>query len=197
MPCPAITYCVGIPEEHRKTAARLYDEAFGSKFRVAVPDERDRLEILTRGLRLAHGIAALSGNHLVGLAGFHCPAGSLTGGMTWRELTSVLGPLRGVVAGVVLSLFTRRSRPGELLMDGIAVSPEVRGQGIGTGLLQAVCQQARSMGFTAVRLDVVDANPKARQLYARNGFAVVRTRRFGFLRWLIGFGAAETMVKRV
>jgi ribosomal protein S18 acetylase RimI-like enzyme len=197
MSAPVIMYRVGIPEEHRRTAARLYGQAFGSKFRVAVPDERKRLEILATGLQLPHSIAALSDNQLVGLAGFHGPEGSLTEGMTWRVLMGVLGPIRGVVAGVVLFLFMRRSRPGELLMDGIAVSPQVRGHGIGTGLLEAVCQEARSLGLEAVRLDVVDTNPRARNLYLRTGFVVVRSRRFGCLRWLLGFGPADTMVRQL
>ncbi len=47
-----------------------------------------------------------------------------------------------------LAPLERREEPGTLLMDGIAVA--------------AVCEHARSLGRTGVRLDVVDTNPRAR-----------------------------------
>ena len=97
---------------------------------------------------------------------------------------------------VLFHLFWRRHRPDELLMDGIAVHAEMRGQGIGTRLLEAVLDFARSHGYNSVRLDVVDTNPGARRLYERMGFVVVRTREYPYLRSL-GFSAVTTMVKRL
>jgi ribosomal protein S18 acetylase RimI-like enzyme len=191
-----VTFRQGIPREHLTRAAALYDQAFGGKFQAVVPDRARRIEVLKRGLDMSHGVAALSGDQLVGLAGYHTPSGSLTGGITWRVLIEVLGPVQGSLAAMVLALFIRHSSPRELLMDGIAVEPEMRGQGVGTGLLDAVANVASEMGLEAVRLDVIDTNPRAKQLYMRNGFAVVCTRRFEVLRWLLGFGAADTMIRR-
>jgi GNAT superfamily N-acetyltransferase len=111
MSAPVIPYRAGIPEEHRQTAARLHDQAFGSKFRVAVPDERKRLEILARGL-----------------------------------------------------------------MDGIAVSPQMRGHGIGTGLLEAVCQEARSLGC---RERAAKNAPSVRNRSGRSGSVTARGRATG------------------
>ena len=192
---PTVIFRQGIPDEHLARAAELYEQAFGNKFRVVVPSQASRIEILHRGLNPVHAIAALEDGQLVGLAGYHTPRGSLTGGITWRVLLKVLGAVRGSLAAMLFALFIRKPGPGELLMDGIAVAPQLRGQGIGTGLLDAVTQVSRELGLEAVRLEVIDTNPRAKQLYLKNGFKVVRTRKFEFLRQLLGFGAADTMVR--
>lgn len=59
----------------------------------------------------------------------------------------------------------------ELRVMDIALVPELRGQGRGTALLQAVMAVAAQAG-TAVRLHVEQFNP-ARRLYARLGFGLV------------------------
>jgi hypothetical protein len=56
---------------------------------------------------------------------------------------------------------------------------------------------AREKGLNSVYLDVIDTNLRAKQLYGRNGVEVTRERQFEWRRGLLGFGAAETMVRRV
>ena len=82
-------------------------------------------------------------------------------------------------------------------MDGIAVHKDYRGLGIGSQLLNGVVNHAREHGFATVRLDVIETNPGAKRLYERSGFIPVRTERFPYLRWLLGFGAATTMEFRI
>ena len=50
------------------------------------------------------------------------------------------------------------------------VSPEVRGQGVGEALIDAVVEWARVSGARRVLLDVGDHNQPAIALYARKGF---------------------------
>ena len=50
------------------------------------------------------------------------------------------------------------------------VSLEVRGQGVGEGLIDAVVEWARNSGARRVLLDVGDHNQAAIALYARKGF---------------------------
>ena len=80
-------------------------------------------------------------------------------------------------------------------MDGIAVAPDMRGQGIGARLLDLITDYAADQQFETIRLDVVDTNPQARKLYERKGFVATKTEQFEWLRWLLGFGAVTTMVK--
>ena len=187
----------GTPERFRDEAALLYDAAFGAKFAVAIPSRERRLRLVAETFQLEHSIAAVCDDRLVGIAGYSGSDGSLTGGIEYDVLLKQLGFFGGHRATLIFALYERKSRSGELLMDGISVHPDARGQGVGSRLLEAVAEHAAENGFDRIRLDVIDTNPRARQLYERRGFAAIRTEHFGYLRWLLGFGASTTMERRV
>ncbi len=197
MPEHQIEYVRGLPESLRQEAAQLYDAAFGAKIAVAVRRPAARIDLISKSLLPPFAIAAISNNRLVGIAGFHTSAGSLTGGMNYKQLISNLGLFQGNWAALVFSLYERKPSPNELLMDGIAVIPQMRGQGIGARLLSELNTFARQQGYNKIRLDVIDTNPAAKRLYENNGFVAINTERFGYLRWLLGFGASTTMVRCV
>ena len=67
--------------------------------------------------------------------------------------------------------------------------------GVGTRLLAALYDEAAERGYRSVRLDVVDANWRARALYERQGFVATRTESLGMLRFLFGFASSTTMVR--
>lgn len=75
--------------------------------------------------------------------------------MRMRGLRRRLGLLRALKAALLPGLMERAPRPGELLMDGIAVAPDHRGQGTGTGPLEALRDFARRNGYARIRLDVI------------------------------------------
>lgn len=192
-----IRYRIGLPERFRAGAAALYDEAFGEKFALAVRCDEDRRRLLHECLMPDYAIVALAENRLIGIAGVHTPEGSLTGGVGYGRLISLLGFVRGNWAALVFSLYERTPAPGELVMDGVAVHAEARGQGVGGRLLDEVAEYAAARGFGRVRLDVIDTNPKARKLYELKGFRATKTERFPWLRWLLKFGASTTMELRL
>lgn len=188
-----ITIQQGFPDELRHSAAELYDAAFGAKLSIAMPNTASRISVLKKAIDPSYSFVAMSDGQLVGIAGFKTVHGSLTSGISFRLLKNTLGLLGAARAILVLSLFIRKLTDGQLLMDGIAVSPKMRGGGIGTKLLHRLKQYARNEGYRSLRLDVIDTNPAARRLYERDGFVPVRTERFAYLRWLLGFGAAIQM----
>ncbi len=192
-----IGYGIGLAETQRERAAQIYDEAFGAKFSLAIKSRRVREDVLRRAFVGKFGVTASAGQVLVGLAGFHTPAGSFTGGIGAGRLLARLGVFRGLWAIAVFGLYARTPAPGELVMDGIAVHEDYRGQGIGSRLLHEIVNYARGNGFKTVRLDVIDINPGARRLYERRGFVAVRTEHFPWLRWLLGFGGSTTMEFRI
>lgn len=53
----------------------------------------------------------------------------------------------------------------------ITLLPSVRGQGIGTGIIEAVASAARGRGAREVTLSVLFSNVAAQRLYKRLGFA--------------------------
>lgn len=193
-----ITFQQGFPDSQLDTAVSLYDVAFGAKLGVAIPSEEKRNAFMRQSLLPDYAISAMDGEKLVGLAGFHTAEGSLTGGFMdgmagYRQFISQLGLLRGHWAMLILSLYERKADEGQLLMDGISVDPQYRGQGIGGRLLEEIVRYARENGYNSVRLDVIDTNPRAQKLYERKGFKAVKTDKFGFLRPLLGFGGSTTM----
>lgn len=58
----------------------------------------------------------------------------------------------------------------------LAVRPAARRRGIGRGLLAAALQAAAEAGAARLLLEVAEANPAARSLYAAAGFAPVGRR---------------------
>lgn len=184
----------GFSSTQLMAAVDVYDAAFGGKVGLAIPEEARRRAVLRRVLAPEFALAALRDGELVGLLGFHDVGGSFTGGGGWEDLREELGLLDSARAAIVLSMFERKPTAGQLLLDGIAVPPEARGQGIGSRLIDGVLAYARERGLESVRLDVIDTNEGARRLYERKGFEATHTERFEWLRGTLGFGATTTMV---
>ncbi len=122
-----ITYSLGFSEPLRADAAVIYDQAFGAKIGLAIPNRDKRISLFAEWLLPNFAFAALINDELVGLAGFHTPDGSLTGGVTGRSLLAKLGWIRGLWAMYLLSLYERTPDDGQLVMDGIAVRDDMRG----------------------------------------------------------------------
>jgi len=62
---------------------------------------------------------------------------------------------------------------GEIYIDFIATNPEYRSTGIGTKLIEFV---RSDLGYRTIKLDVMTKNPRAKKLYERTGFKVVKTK---------------------
>lgn len=79
-------------------------------------------------------------------------------------VTFILGD-RGIVAG-------RRDADDALVVHLMAMwlHPEDRGSGAADTLVAAILAWARTEGATVVRLEVMQANMRARRFYERNGF---------------------------
>jgi ribosomal protein S18 acetylase RimI-like enzyme len=186
----------GLPDHFRQEAALLYWQAFGPKLGRVLGPDRLALVYLQRVMRADHCLTAYdTEGALVGLAGFKTPKGSFAGGST-DDLRAVYGPIGGRWRTRVLQLLGNDGDTERFLLDGLCVSDSVRGQGVGTALLEAIVEEGRRRGYGAVRLDVVDTNERARALYERRGFVVDRTEAIGPLRLIFGFNAAHTMIRQ-
>ena len=64
---------------------------------------------------------------------------------------------------------------GELA--NIAVRPDLRGRGIGSGLLGRILKVAEESGVRSLYLEVRESNELARQMYARRGFHEIGVRK--------------------
>ena len=61
---------------------------------------------------------------------------------------------------------------GDFYLPAIAIDKELRGQGIGSALIDAIEDQARTGGSTRLALDVSAKNQAARKFYDRHGLTV-------------------------
>ena len=62
---------------------------------------------------------------------------------------------------------------GDFYILAVAVDKELRGEGIGSALMDAMEERARETGSTRLSLDVAARNESARRLYERRGMAVI------------------------
>lgn len=187
----------GFPADQRSKAAAMFWEAFRGKLHRLLGPEAKALHFIEAVLDASHAIGAVrQDGALIGVAGFKTADGAFVGG-DFAELRSVFGWIGGLWRAGALSLLERPLQRDTLTMDGIMVSAEARGQGVGSALLSAVKAKAVELGCKRVRLDVIDANIRARALYERHGFVARRTEKLGPLRHIVGFRVSTTMVFNV
>ncbi len=183
----------GIRLEHITPAVQFFWEAFHYKLGSTLGPPDKAQDFLTSVITPEFAISAIDADGaLLGVAGFKTETGSFVGG-TLRDLQSVYGLWGGLWRGLTLSILERDTKGSELLMDGIFVSESARGQGVGQALLHAIVQEAQKRDLAYVRLDVIDTNPRAKQLYERFGFRTTKNRRLGPLRHIFKFRSATTM----
>ena len=189
-----ITITPGFSEAERPVAAQLYWQAFGGKLgKVLGPPTRGETffrRVMNPDFAL---VARDNDGHMLGLAGFKTREGSLAQGGQ-RDLMAVYGVIGAFWRAVLLAPLERAVEHDTLLMDGICVSSEARGRGVGTLLLDAIKAEAAARGLSHVRLDVIDSNPRARALYERQGFVTTGEEQTGPLKYVFGFARATTMV---
>jgi GNAT superfamily N-acetyltransferase len=185
----------GFTPADRPRVARLYWDAFGPKLgRVMGPGAR-ALAFFEAALDPSHAICARGPDGaLLGVAGFKTAQGALVGG-SLPTLAGSYGWPGALWRFALLAALERDTENTRFLLDGIFVAPDSRGQGVGTALLSAIAQEGRRRGYAELRLDVIDANHRARALYEREGFHAVGAQSIGPLRHVFGFRSATTMVR--
>jgi ribosomal protein S18 acetylase RimI-like enzyme len=186
---------VGLPDRLRADAVQLYTEAFRRKANFLFGSRAHTSAVLQSDLAADQVLIAVQEDRLVGLAGIQ--HGRPFVDLHFKTYVRVFGWFTAVWRYVLLIGFHRAARPGELVMNGIAVDAKARGQGVGTKLLHGVIEFAQEHGYQTVRLDVVDTNPRARQLYERLGFVATKTQRHPQAQRVMGFSASTTMIKHI
>ncbi len=166
-----MTIKLGFNEKDRIVVAQLYAEAFKKKFENLIGDEAVVSMLLKKGLNPDYCLTCYDDQQLVGLAGFHVGRSALVN-LTFSNFIEQFGFFKGLTKGLIAAIiFYRKTQPkDELLMDGIAVHENFRGQGIGSQLFDQLFEWAKVNKYKAIHLDVIDENPKAKALYERLGF---------------------------
>jgi ribosomal protein S18 acetylase RimI-like enzyme len=185
-------------ESQRSQAGLILYEAFRRKLQPLTGDPARTIPLLGAALNLEMVMGALVDGQLLGVAGLHSHEGRYAQ-FDLHSAVAAHGPLYGIRAWAMLNLFGRGSGcpAGELRIAALAVDVAARGQGVGSRLLDAIFDKARREGLRAVRLEVVDTNTGARQLYERMGFRVVKTEHYPFVRNWLDFSGDYVMVRQL
>lgn len=189
----AFTITQGFESSERPIVAALYWEAFSTKLgRVMGPDHK-ALRFITQQLDPQFALVARdTDGKVLGVAGFKTSEGALIGG-GFTDLVRAYGWVSTLWRAPLLAMLERDLADDILLMDGICVEPAARGMGVGSALLDAILDTARARNLNAVRLDVINTNPRAKALYERKGFVNVGEEHLGPLSWIFGFRSSHKM----
>jgi ribosomal protein S18 acetylase RimI-like enzyme len=186
----------GFDEYQREQVALIYCHAFERKLTPLVGAADQAAPLIASDLNASCCFVAVDPSEAVlGVAGFQ-HAGQRLLNFRVQPLMAKYGWFSGLLHYMLAVIFERPADKQFLQMDGIAVSENARGSGVGTQLIDALVTFAGAHGYQGVRLDVVDTNPNARRLYERLGFVAQHSARYPFLR-SAGFESVTTMIKRV
>jgi ribosomal protein S18 acetylase RimI-like enzyme len=96
-----------------------------------------------------------------------------------RQILLCYGPVSTVpvlLNGLRLEKIIQPPPKKTFYLAHLGVAEGVRGEGIGTRLVEHLLKLGRSAGFDLAALDVAATNPQAQSLYERLGFSVVEER---------------------
>lgn len=116
---------------------------------------------------------------------FEAYAESLPVDLAYQDFAAELAGLPGKYAAPAGALLIARNAAGESLgcvalrpmqasrrceMKRLYVAPAGRGLGLGRALVEAICAEARRLGYGEIRLDTLPSMTEAISLYGRTGF---------------------------
>jgi ribosomal protein S18 acetylase RimI-like enzyme len=186
----------GFEEAQRNQVAQIYCKAFERKFTPLYGKLAETILMVGDDLNPACCFTAVDeAGQVLGVAGFQHRGGRFLH-VQRNTFVQKLGWLKGLFRYSLQLIFERPADKAFLQMDGIAVTEQARGLGVGSQLIASLTDFATQQGYSGVRLDVVNTNPHAQRLYERLGFVAMHTQDYPYLRSL-GFSQVTTMVKTV
>lgn len=193
-----IDYSEQLPNQFRASAVRLYLDAFQDKLIPILGNDGRAQDVLEKNLDKTQCIAAIYDQRLVGILAIQNNKSSFLN-PNLKTMIKIYGIPGGIFRMCALALLHHSTASDELYVDGIAVADEMRGNGIGSRLLDMLESIALSKGIRTISLEVVDTNKRAEALYRRLGFIVTKQRTIWPLNFFIKFPfkSASLMVKNI
>lgn len=189
-----------IPFKQKNRVASLFYRAFDKKFSAIwffANNELEAVRVLKKSIHFQDGFYALSDDEVIGFVGVE------RGERYYTQLNfgalmnvySMFGSVWRYLAYGIYRLFQGKTDKNTIHIDPIVVSSESRGMGVGTKLIEAVCDYAKQWNKKRVILEVVDTNPRAQKLYEKMGFQVVDEENTSLLTSRAGFDKVYHMEK--
>jgi predicted N-acetyltransferase YhbS len=174
MKIPSLQIHQGLHPAQLQRAAQFYFETFRQQINPILGAEARAIAFLCQAINPQCALTAQHEGEMVGLAGLRYD------GQQFLQLhlplfTRHFGWLLGRIRFCQAALFERPIPPGQLCLDNLTVAPAMRGQGVGTWLINAVVEFASQKGFEAVCIQVPNTAPAFYHLCRRLGFNYTET----------------------
>lgn len=164
-----MNYAYPLPEKFKTDALELFVSALCGKLPPPLRKGNRAIELFSKSMDTNFVIGAIGNGKLLGMLGFRtcdgCPMDASFG-----SLVSSLGLIDGIYSTIGCYFLDYRPAEDECYVDGIAVSSESRGMGVGTAMIGELEKIAARQNLRKLSLQVVDTNPRAQALYERIGF---------------------------
>jgi len=180
-----------LEDKEKSDISEIVFDSFEQKF-IAVSPKMSRekwagilKEILTYNL----GLYYKKDNKIQGVALL-----TLKKASTFSSFPKIIKHL-GLLKGILFCLFFVNPVKSvkEIKLDLIAVQSLSRGSGIGGHLLNYLIEFAKKKEYESIILEVVDTNPKAKNLYLRLGFKTIKSINTQLFTTKAGFKAYDIM----
>jgi len=191
-----VRYLDYLPDDCKASAARLYFKALKEKLEPILGSNGRAHEALAKNIAPDRCITAFCGDKLVGIMGIQTDKRGFVN-PSLRTMVRIYGVIGGILRMGGLAVLHHPVGSDEFYVDGVAVASEMRGRGIGTHLFELLEHAALKKEIKKISLEVIDTNPRAKALYERLGFEVIKTQTVWPLNLLIKFpfGSAALMVR--
>ncbi len=163
-----------IPTLWQDQALTLYYQSLRHTLAPLFGNEEQALSLFRSSIQAENGLIALRNREVVGVLGMQHRASGFIQPSISGYIKS-FGLKLGLKRCLLGWLINHNTQSNELYLDGVAVDPRYRGQGIGKALIAKFEQYAQSKGYTRVSLDVVNTNPGAKKLYQTLGYRTYKT----------------------
>jgi len=185
----------GLSKNYNSITAELFLNALGEKFTPILGDQIKAKELLELSINPQNCFSAIGETEMLGLLAFQIKNTNFLS-FTLKNIFSVYGLMNGIVKAIGLSMLIHKSDSDEIYLEAIAVNESARGKGVGTQLINALFLFAKENNFKSITLQVIDTNPKAKELYKRLGFCVVKKSRIWPVSTIIRFPFKEVFLMR-
>lgn len=181
-----------INKNQRIRAIEILYYAFEQKIRALIKSKDKALAIYNKSLKNDQVFYALLDGNVVGLIGLQYKNRTFLE-FKYRDLRKYFNPLQSYFIYKIYKLTSPKIKDDVLRIDSVAVDTSCRSLGIGTQLINKVFEFAKNKGFKEVVLEVINTNPKAKELYERIGFKEEKIVRYYFLTRSAGFSSEYIM----
>ncbi|POR02474.1 hypothetical protein AU468_06270 [Alkalispirochaeta sphaeroplastigenens] len=193
-----------LSERQREEVAQILYDAFSAKLLHVWyhnKGKRETLALLKEGLGYEHGLYAVLKGQVLGFVGMDYGRGKRFLKIPFEKLTETYGFGGGLFRHVMYmfesTFVDSRANSHQTRIFPIAVSPQARGQGLGSILLKAVDEHAQQEDKRSVVLEVIDSNLRARKLYEKEGYVTTGYCYTAFFTKKAGFSGIHYMKKKL